>query len=364
MWLILIVTAIVVTSCKFIFASKISWREYAVIMGVMFVITPILYLMAYNADLMDREVLCGQVTSKEKVAVPCSHSYKCNPYVVPVTHRVYHSVGKGGYYSTYVTMETRWHTCYEHVRDYSWRVNTSFTSYNIERIDRQGCSEPPRFTETVIGEVAYDYHSYKNYIKAAEFSLFSTKNFNDSMYTVPAYPEIKDYWRMDKAFVVNGKSISVDPVYSKGISEINARIGASKQVNITMIITNADQKEVYAISKRWNGLKKNDFVIVVGSQDFHRIDWVRAMSWSKKDMVHVVVRDDIMAIGSLDSSNKIISTIDKDVRSNYLRREMKEFEYLKDQVKINPVWWWIIGIVVVVMGIGLIVCAIVYEWFK
>ena len=364
LWLVLIVIAIVVTACKFIFTSTITWKEYAVIMAVMFFITPILYLMAYNADLNDQEVLSGKVVSKAQVPVPCEHSYKCNPYYVSVSHSVYHRVGKSGYYSHYTTMEKRWHTCYEHARDYSWKVQTSFKSYDIGRVDRQGLVEPPRYTQSIIGEPAYDYHTYKNYVKAAEFSLFSeNKNFNDSMYTVPTYPQIYDYWRIDKAFFVKGKSVSVNPVYSKGLGEINARIGSTKQVNLIMIATNSNQNEIYAISKKWKGLKKNDFVIVVGTQDFHKIDWVRAISWSKKDMVHVLVRDDIMAIGSLDSSTKILATIDKDVRENYLRREMKEFEYLKDQVKINPGWWWFIGIVIVLGGVTLIVCAIKYDWF-
>lgn len=365
LWLILIVTAIVTTACKFIFSSKISWKEYGVIMAIMFFITPILYLMAYNADLKDREVLSGKVVSKKQYPVPCEHSYKCNPYYVTVSHTSYSGSGSSRRATHYTTREKRWHTCYEHARDYSWCVTTSFTSYNIDRVDRQGLIEPPRWTVVAIGEPAYDYHSYDNYVKAAEFSIFKeNRSFNDSSYTIPTYPQIYDYYRIDKAFTVNGKSIQVNPVYSKGLGEVNARIGGIKQVNLIMIVTNADNKYLYAITKRWQGLKKNDFVIIVGTQDFHKIEWVRAVSWSKKDMVHVLVRDDIMAIGSLDSTSKILNTIDKDVRENYLRREMKEFEYLKDQVKINPGWWWFIGIFVVVAGIGLIVCSIMFDWFN
>jgi hypothetical protein len=235
---------------------------------------------------------------------------------------------------------------------------------DIDRVDRQGCVEPPRWTHTIIGEAAYDYHTYKNYIKAAEFTLFENyKSFKDSGWAVPTYPQIYDYYRIDKAFLVNGKTISVYPKFSKGLNEVNARIGSMKQVNINMIVTNNNDKYIYALSKRWKGLKKNDLVIIIGTSDFHKIDWVRAASWSKKDMVHVLIRDDIMAIGSLDSTDKIIATIDKDVRENYLRREMKEFEYLKNQVKIAAGWWWFIGIFVVVAGVSLIVCAIKFDWF-
>jgi hypothetical protein len=365
LWLVLIITAIVVTASKFIFASTITWKEYAVIMVVMFVITPILYLMAYNADLQDREVLSGKVTEKSHVAVPCQHSYKCNPYYVTVSHTSYTTVGNSRIPHHYTTIEKRWHTCYEHVRDYDWRVQTSFRSYDISRVDRQGIAEPPRWTEVVIGEPAYDYHEYKNYVKAAEFSLFKTDlSFKDSLYTVPPYPSIYDYYRMTKAYYVNGNHVGVNLPLSKGIGDINARIGSMKQVNITLIATDAGDKYPYALSKKWNGLKKNDFVILIGTKDFHKIDWVRAVSWSKKDLVHVIIRDDIMAIGTLDSTTKILTAIDKDVRENYIRREMKEFEYLKDQVKINPAWWWFIGIFVVVGGVTMIVCAIKYDWFN
>ena len=364
-WLILIAVAVVVTICKFLFYKQITWKEYALILGVMVVIVPIIYLMAYNSDLNDREVLCGKVLSKEKVAVPCSHSYKCNPYWGTVHHTGYRTVnGKSRSY-TYTTREQRWHTCYEHPRDYDWRVQTSFQTFDIERVDRQGCSEPMRWTQTVIGEPACDYHTYQNYIKAAQVNLFNKyEAVNDSLYTIPAYPSITDYWRMDKAFYVNGKSIQVPVEYSKGIGEINSRIGAMKQVNITMIVTNASQdKYPYAVSKRWKGLKKNDFIVLVGTSDFHKIDWVRALSWSKKDMVHVLVRDDLTKIGTLDSTTKILSAIDKDVRENYIRREMKDFEYLKSQVKIADGWWWFMGFVVIFGGITLIVCAIKYDWF-
>src|SRR3989344_6721208 len=101
----------------------ISLREFAVLVGVVFVFIGFGYFIAKYASTQDQEIWNGRVALKKQERVSCEHSYSCNPHPC--------NCDKNG-------CDTCWDTCYEHSYDFDWRVYTSNNeTVEIDRIDRQ-----------------------------------------------------------------------------------------------------------------------------------------------------------------------------------------------------------------------------------
>jgi hypothetical protein len=215
----------------------------------------------------DVEQLNGRVRSKERVRVSCEHSYPCN-----CRPECYGS-GEDEVCTTVCD------TCYEHSFDYDWRVLTSVGWLNIRRIDSQGTREPPRFTQVVIGEPATLEHTYTNFLKGAPDSLFNAKELAQRYAkSLPEHPRVYDYYRTDRALVIGKGVPGVNPTkWSRGLDEVNARIGPRKQANLIMVFTDRPPEFFEALQQQWLGGKKNEIVIVVG-QGWARRRWISSTS--------------------------------------------------------------------------------------
>lgn len=139
------------------FLDSITWKEFGLIVLAQLFVAGIVSC----SNTRDIEAWNGVVTGKQKVAVPCSHTYSCN------CHEVCSGSGKDR------SCRTECDTCYEHHsflrtipgNDYDWRVYTSNGEVvEIDRVDRQGVREPPRFTAVRMGEPTTLAHTYTNYM--------------------------------------------------------------------------------------------------------------------------------------------------------------------------------------------------------
>jgi hypothetical protein len=273
---------------------------------------------------LDTEILNGSVTGAIQKRVSCEHSYQCNPYTICS------STGKS------VSCQTYYHTCYEHDHDYDWIVESTLGDFKIDRIDGQGVKTPPRWKEVVIGEPVAKSHSYMNYIRGNGQSLFKTDKIQSS-YPVLPNQEPYDYYRY-KHVIVDSLNWNPNELESL-ISDFNAKIGAQKQVNIRVIVTSRPEDFAEITNRRWLGGKKNELNVFIGS-DGKNIKWVRVFSWSYNDLVNVTIQSDL-AGQSLDAS--IISdSIQKNVMKYYNRKQMKDFQYLNDEVSSIPVWLMVV----------------------
>ena len=113
----------------------------------------IVYAVGYSNKITDQEIYNGEVTGKEKTRVSCEHSYSCNCRES--------CSGSGSTRSCSTTCDT----CYEHSYDVDWRVKTSVHEFNIQRINRQGTQEPPRWTKVTVGQPTAFVYKFTNYIR-------------------------------------------------------------------------------------------------------------------------------------------------------------------------------------------------------
>lgn len=300
----------------------ISWTECGLQVGIGLAIGLLFSLFTIDFPEHDTEVLNGQIIEKVVDKRSCSHSYDCNPYQHCTTTN-----GK-------TTCVTRYRTCYEHNADYDWDLRTGVGTFTIDRIDRQGKKEPPRWTAAKVGDPVSRAHSYISYIKTRPETLFNQSDnailIDRFAGKIPQYPlRVYDYYKVDR-LVQAGITVPDAAEWNRRISEFLKIRGHSKQVNLVPIFTNVDSPEfANAISSVWLGGKKNDVITVIGFSEYPKIDWVDIISWTDSNLFKVEARDALLDMKTLtmDDYFKVMGdAIDK----NYLRKSQKDFKFLMD----------------------------------
>lgn len=344
--LLLTIPAIIAVAGYFLGKGKITWKEFGVQFGVVVIIMAAGYFLGRCGATRDVEVWNGRVAEKHKGTESCCHSYPCN------CREECSGSGKNKSCSTVCD------TCYLHSEDEYW----SASSTNRENIYYNGCnspgsSTPVRWARIVVGEPTAVEHSFTNYIKAAPDSLF-TKHGLIERYKkyIPRYPRVYDHYRINRALFVNINEPKLGQI-NKRLSKINADLGKRKQVNIILVVVkSADRGMIHGLEEAWLGGKKNDLVLVIGAPKYPSISWVGVMSWTKQEMLKLTLRDKIESMGVFDSK-KILSLVEKEVESKFVRRQMSDFKYLS--ASIEPPFWLLITLFI----IGIIVSGVLQIYF-
>jgi hypothetical protein len=303
----------------FTFRKRIHMGEFALQLAVPAVFVGFGLLLSYYQSTSDVEMLNGRVASKAKVRVSCSHSYRCNCRTI-----------RSGKSTTTVCS-----TCYEHSHDFDWRVISNYgDTTNISRINRQGTQEPPRWSQVFVGEPYSNMNSYTNYILANPDSvLLGGKGDIERFKSLlpPDYPSTYDYYRSNHFVPLGfgGNEIPDRTSWEWLLREVNADLGPSKQVNVLLLVAKTRHSEyITALKDHWIGGKKNDVLVVVGSADGHKIDFADVLSWTPNQLFKVKLRDRLLDIGTLDRRDDVVSAIKTTVNEDFVRMNMKDFEYL------------------------------------
>ena len=337
-YLILIVPLLIPFVYKFWFKREYTYGEMAANAAIAVALTGMVYgLGAYRA-MYDTEILSGYVTSKQQTYVSCSHSYECR------CRQVRSCSGSGKSRSCSTTRECD--TCYEHSNDWDWDVKTTVGNFEIDRIDRRGTLEPPRFTKVQIGDPAAAEHGYTNYIKAAPDSLFAhdPKLIEKYKNEIPKYPEVYDYYNINRVLNFTGADTKDWNMY---LETVLKSLGKEKQINIIVVMTKNPIDFADALVYNWSGGKKNDVVMIYGV-DGNKVTWFQSTSLGNgmgNQELHVTLRNEsIDKEITLDLLKKQVNII----ANKYNRLPMEQFEYLKDQSE-PPMW---VVILALVIGIG------------
>lgn len=303
--------------------SKIVWRRdiemsMFLVHLLLFTVSCIgLYFYGVHSKTTDVEIWNGQVTSKTSDHVFCSHSYSCNCK----------TNSKG---------TTSCDTCYEHSYDIDWNVQSSAGNFTIDRIDRRGTKEPPRWTVVQAGQPVSQKYDFENLIKGAQDSLFHEHEYHPEKYPgmLPDYPSnVYDYQFVDRVISVGGVSVPNMSEWNTKLALMLRDLGPAKQANVIMVFANtSDTMYADALRRHWLGGKKNDVIIVFGTPKFPEIEWVRVISWTDKNIFKVTLRDNLMGIGTLKNPDTITQTIHTDIMRLFVRKKMKDFEVLKYEI--------------------------------
>lgn len=319
-----------------------EWQIVGILAAVFLGISLIGFFTGKAGKTMDVEIWNGEVTGKAQEQVSCEHSYSCN------CKQVTSCTGSGS--SRSCSTSTSCDTCYEHSHDYDWVVKSNVGNKNISRVDRQGVHTPPRWASVQIGEPFSRENIHTNYVKAVPDSIFHA---SDKMIAtqfasmIPAYPkQIYDYYRINRALTV-GVPVPDLQQWSDDISRILKQLGPQKQANVIVVfVKTADTNYEYALRAAWLGAKKNDIVVIIGTTDYPKIDFVRILSWTDKEIFKVELRDAIQELETIDRE-KIIYAIFTYTLRDFKRKSMKDFEYLSNE--IDPPNWVIVLVFIVML---------------
>lgn len=321
-FLLALVPMLIPFFAKYFFKTEFTIPEMILACVAPSIVIALIYIGGTYNEMADTEVLSGQVVKKERKEVSCRHSYSCHCYTY------YTGSGKNR------TSHRRCKTCYDHRYDVDWNVMSTLGDVSIPKEDRQGLVEPKRWSVVNVGDPYATTSSYINYVKGAKDSLFNLEKYTPAkLSSVPEYPgNIYDIYKIDRVVDI-GAGVSNIRQLNDGISNILTTLGKDKQVNIVMAVTTQPRDYAYIIRDKWLGGKKNDVIITVGSKHYPKVDWVEVFSWSKEPMVNITLRDDLQSLGDMSDVNQVMAVIAKDVGKHYVRKPMKEFEYLEGQIQ-------------------------------
>lgn len=335
--------SILIALVAFLVTKEVTLPELLCIAGVQLVIAGASVAICYWSNTSDTETWNGTVADKQHVTVSCSHSYQCHPHPCSCD-----SKGQN--------CSTCYDTCYEHSHDYDWDVHTSNgETISIDRVDRQGVDEPPRWSAVRIGEPTSVMHTYESYIKAAPGSLFRHQGL-EAKYAnlIPGYPsQIYDYYKLNRLVLVNGASVSDDTAWNDGLMKLNASLGAYRQANIIVVVAQNLPHDYYdALEEAWIGGKKNDIVLVVDVDSTGAPVWTSVMAWTVNPLFKVKLRDAIMALPRIDHK-PVIAALDVNIEQYHHRKPMADFEYLKSMITPSTTQWIITLILSILVDVAL-----------
>jgi len=324
---------LIVTAITVYFKKKFDLKEAAIQMGASWIIGLTVILLGSMMATSDYEIWNGKVYDKTRVHDYWEESYDC-----------YCTTSSGD------NPVTTCQTCYRDHYTVDWDVKCTVGNVKIKSLDSEYKSvykkpDPTAYKKAFKGEFCATSHSYTNYIKAADHSLFNLDNSLDySEYKVPNYPSVHSYYKVNRVFGFGKINKNLNDILNNKLRTL----GATKQTNIILIGTTHDEGYRYAVEQKWLGGKKNDVIVLVGI-DGISIDWVDTITLGSNlgnELMTVKMHDDIMALKLV--SEDIAGVITETITKHFDRTPMQNFEYLKDD--IQPSIWMIILSIILCIG--------------
>jgi len=339
---ILLIPVIWLFVAKFWLRTTFNWKELGISVVATMAVTSIVWATGMMSQTSDTEIWNGQVTKKVRVHDTYEDPYDC-------------------FCTTDSKGNSSCQTCYETRYTVTWKALTTVGNVRFKHLDRSSRSvyrepDPLVYKRCVIGEPASITHSYTNYVKAVPDSLFhdDSKIPEEFVGKIPSYPKVYGFYKLNRVLNVDSKiPQNIVNDINSGLSNELKTLGFAKQVNIIVILTEIDDSSYrYAIEKAWLGAKKNDVVVFVGLDD-SKITWVDVMTWalnSGNELFHVTMRDGLLEQNTLDAK-KFVPFVSQTVSKLYDRPQMKDYEYLKDD--IHPPAFVIILAIIIAFGMSI-----------
>jgi len=329
MILLLLLVPLAVAAGSFIyFRRTITVLEFLLQLGLSVAIAVGGWFLMRANSLKSVEHWNGRITAKNKGTESCCHC-----------HTVCDATDKDGNC-------TSSHEECDHFNDNWWSLDVS----TGDRI-RHGCEgrdRPPGWwSKATIGEAASIEHSYTNYLKADPDSLLHHSADPKDLQSLPPFPKVHGKYHVSK--VVTHGSARAPRSWQSQLMELNADIGARKQVDITVVLTSrSDPEWAYALEAGWLYGPKNALIVVMGT-DGSKINWARVVTISDVEELKIELRDELPGRALTDPD--LISDIGRAVQAKFHRKPMADFDYLLSAAA--PKGWRLVGLYLLVLLVSL-----------
>lgn len=347
---VLIPSLLVVGLSKLIWKREITLKEWGMqfvglLVGAFISVCLIaISSMMYSGDI---SIFNGYVTDKARVEVSCEHQYVCGETCHTVTER-----DSQGRTSSRRVCEPVY--CDEHSHDVDWDVHTTLGTWTINRIDRQGLKEPPRWELVEPGDPVAEARSVANFLLLDENRFLTDpaimEKYKDKLMT---YPIPKDYYNITRVLNDNNQDYDAINIW---LNDQLREDGAKYELNIVLVVTTNPVDYYYAMMQWWRGARKNDVIIFYGVDDMEKIQWSKAISFADGQNNQVMLSGLQSMTYGRDFGVGLVKEQYAKITKEFNRIPNSTFKYMKEGWT-PPVWWVVcISIVNLLVTIG-------FTWF-
>lgn len=305
------------------------------------------FFIARHFGLSDIEHYHGRITQKLHGSQKCCHCRQvCDGYRNVKTCSAHDNKGNCTSHSTRREC-TGYHEECDHHRDYWWALQTTIGRIPVDDCESRESQTPTLWADARLGEPATLPHEYKNYLKADPESLLVHDVKSKYIDAVPAYPNIYSLYKVNP-IVSDGPPIPAS--WPDAIRDLNADLGASKQVDVTVLLTSVqDPTYAQAVEAKWLYGPKNSMSVVLGVQG-DAVAWARVVTISRVEKLKIDLRDGLQG---RQLSDDIPAMIRAAVATSFRRTPMAEFEYLAHTASPPTGWLIFLYILGAALGCGL-----------
>ena len=294
---------------------RATLKELAILEGVMLLLLAGGWTLARWDAIRDTELWNGRITDKISGTQGCCH---CEDICL-----VEDDEGNC----------TLSHEVCEHNQDYWWSLEIS-TGDSVSAESCSGSNIPPAaWRRARIGEPAVVRHRYNNYLLADPDSVLLEQHRAAPSAEVPAYPHAHSLYRARRAL---GVGPELSDAWNTALDELNADLGADKQVNVILVVTHrADPAYADAVARDWLFGKKNDAILVVGAPEGSTIAWARAVALGNPVTLDVMAQELLPGhdLADVPTTSAVIRRL---VAEHFERKPMAEYAYLWASARPGP----------------------------
>lgn len=288
----------------------------------------------------DTEVRSGEVINKTRHHDSYQESYSCGTSDKPKT-------------------------CYRTIYRVTWDVITNVGKRTVEVKESRfrsvyASSDPKRYQIIKIGEPAALEFNYRNYVKGSPESLFGSRIIEKKHEPlVKEYPVVVyDIYRAKRVLNIAGAGQNIKE-WDDLLSEKHKAWGYKNKANVMLVfVKDPDFLVGMSFKNYWLQGKQNDLVVVVGlDENNNDMIWTDVFSWTENELLKLKLKDDLLALKSVEDKEAFLNVIDKHIVDFKYRDMEKDFKYL--EVDIKPDSYWLI--LVIIFAIGASVIGIIWK---
>lgn len=249
-----------------------------------------------------------------------------------------------------------WTEVCSHSYDLMWSLDVSTgDSITVDSCEPPSASDPLLWAKAIVGEPASVGHSYTNYLLMDPDSILNKDQTlseeEEKVLRIPPFPSVYDRY---KRHPVMHKGIPELQGWDRLLNEMNADIGYSSQVDVTLMVTDQpDESYALKVEGKWLYGPKNSVNIIAGT-DGKVLTWVRVVTLNQVEELKVILRDNLKGWPLSDAEGGV-EAIRQAIETKYTRTSMEEYSYLS--ANATPPTWALILLylldLAVVVGLGI-----------
>jgi len=367
----IIITAVTTAILFLFFKSEVVWWEIGLLLAISLIVGASFKWIAtanmtkdyeYWGARLDRveyyedwdewiEQTCSETCCCDSEGSNCSTTY------YDCSYRLYHSA-----YWRKVDHLGNSHSITE--QEYE-RLNNKMCNTNFKDMHRDYYHDDGDMHFTRWNKKTEDYeciatkHTYENKTQAVKnvFNFEKVDTIDIKQYQLFSYPEPSGQSRYYQKNILGYD----DPLAEHQLQILNGELGSVKQLKTFILVFNNQPSVQTSLLQEalWKGGNKNEVVITMNIDDTGKPTWCKVFSWSEQENFKVHIRDFVMKQEKLNLV-EVVKFSFTELKSNFIRKEFSDFDYLEVKLKPNQLMCSII--VSIIANILFSIFIVINEW--